>query len=380
MIPPNTLSHLTAAAKKLHWNRTSRTGLPPGTLLDETPEIPAHTRLIHYGAQGELIEEEGAALARFQELVTRNPEGVSWFHVQGQPDKDFLEELGQRFGVHSLALEDIQSRNQRPKLDDFDEQLFVALNVPRWQDEDVVLEQFSILLGDNYVISIHDSPEDISTVIRDRLARGRSRLREHGADYLMYALMDLVVDQAFPALETFGESIEQLEASLILEPRREMLNTIQAGKRALIRMRRQLWPTREAISKLGREVHDAPLMDDKLRPYLSDLYDHTVQLMELLDTYRDVVSGLMDIYLSSVNNRLSDIMRTLTVISVLFIPLTFITGVYGMNFAAFVNNPWTQPLLRWQYGYPLVWFVMLSIVAGMLWFFKRRGWIFSDFK
>ncbi|APZ44537.1 magnesium and cobalt transport protein CorA [Acidihalobacter ferrooxydans] len=359
----------------MHSNRTSRAGLPPGTLLDEAPDIPAHTRLIHYGEQGAIQEEADATLERFKNVCAITDSAVSWMHVQGQPDRAFLEELGMRFDVHPLALEDIQSREQRPKLDDYDEHLFVVLNVPRWQDDDVVLEQFSLLLGEGYVISIHDSPNDISQVVRERLARGRSRLREHGADYLMYALMDLVVDQAFPVLESFGENIEQLEANLIVEPRREMLNTIQTGKRTLIRMRRQLWPTREVISRLARDVHDEPLMDDGLRPYLGDLYDHTVQLMELMDTYRDVVSGLMDIYLSSVNNRLSDIMRTLTVISVVFIPLTFITGLYGMNFAAFVTNPWTQPLLRWKYGYPFVWFVMLMIVVGMLGFFKRRGWI-----
>lgn len=376
MSASNPLLKIIASGKRLHSNRTERTGLAPGTLIDETPDIPARTRLIQYQEQ-DMREEVGATLERFQNLLASGGDGVSWLHVQGQPDRAFLEELGTRFDVHPLALEDIQSRNQRPKLDEYDKHLFVVLNVPRWQDDDVVLEQFSLLLGDGFVISIHDSPSDISAILRDRLARGRSRLRTHGADYLMYALMDLVVDQAFPVLETFGNSVEQLEESLILAPTKDTLPTIQAAKRTLIRMRRQLWPTREAISKLNREVQDEPLMDDNLRPYLSDLYDHTVQLMELMDTYRDVVSGLMDIYLSSVSNRLNDIMRTLTIISTLFIPLTFVTGLYGMNFGNNTHSFWAMPLLRWDYGYPFILFVLIAVALGMLGFFKRRGWILS---
>lgn len=365
---------LTRSSRRLHSDRANRVGLPPGALLEETPDIPARIRLIHYAAQ-DLLEEEQTTFERLQDVIARRDGGVTWLHVQGQPDNSFLAQLGARLDVHPLVLEDIQSRNERPKLDDYEKQLFLVLNVPRWQDGDIALEQFSLLLGDGFVVSIHNSQADITVALRERLARGHSRLRTHGCDYLMYALMDLVVDQAFPVLETFGSKVEQLEESLILAPSRNALPTIQAAKRTLIHMRRQLWPTREAISNLSRSTHDTSLLNDDLRPYLSDLYDHTVQLMELMDTYRDVISGLMDIYLSSVSNRLSDIMRTLTVISTVFIPLTFITGLYGMNFASFTNHWWTQPLLHWQYGYPFVWLVMVSVAIGMLIFFKRRGWI-----
>jgi magnesium transporter len=361
-------------SRRLFSNRVRRTGLPPGTLLDETPSIPARTRLIHYGSAG-VVKEEEVRPDHFRNVIAKSDDGVTWLHVQGQPDKAFLAELGTQLDIHPLVLEDIQSRGERPKIDDYDDLLFVVLNVPRWQDGDVVLDQFSLLLGEGFIVSIHDSQVDISAVLFNRLERGRSGLRSHGSDYLLYALIDLVVDEAFPVLETFGNNVEQLEESLIVSPGMGTLPAIQAAKRTLIHMRRQLWPTREVISNLSRSERDSSLINDELRPYLRDLYDHTVQLMELVDTYRDVISGLTDIYLSSVSNRLSDIMRTLTVISTVFIPLTFITGLYGMNFASFTNHWWVQPLLHWEYGYPFVWLLMLAVAAGMLAFFKRRGWI-----
>lgn len=369
------LENMLAYTQRLHSNRAKRTGLAPGALIDEAPEISARTRLIHYLAD-DLLEEDQASLERFYEVVTQQDKGVSWLHVQGDPDRAFLEELGARFKVHPLALEDIQSHTQRPKLDDYDEHLFVVLNVPRWLDGDVVMEQFSLILGVGFVVSIHHSDSDVTQVLRERMTRSRSRLLAYGSGYLMYALMDLVIDQAFPVLEAFGNGVEALEESLILTPSKHTLPTIQAAKRTLIRMRRQLWPTREAISHLNRDLED-PLLGADLRPYLDDLTDHTVQLMELMDTYRDVVSGLMDIYMSSVSNRLNEIMRTLTVISTLFIPLTFLSGVYGMNFGNNTHSWWAMPLLRWNYGYPLILLVMLCVAIGMLTFFKRRGWIFQ---
>jgi magnesium transporter len=294
---------------------------------------------------------------------------VAWLHVQGQPDRAFLEELGERFGVHPLALEDIQSRGQRPKLNEYAKHVFIVLSTARWQGEAVALEQMNLLLGDGYVISIHASDNDVTGMLRERLARSQARLHRHGADYLLYALIDLIVDQTFPVLETFGDSAEQLEERLVVMLDKETLPAIQHAKRTLMRLRRQLWPTREVINSLLRGVDDEPLLHADLRPFLGDLYDHTVHLMDLLETYRDLVSGLMDIYLSSVSNRLNEIMRTLTVISTLFIPLTFITGVYGMNFGNDTGSPWAMPELRLYYGYPLVWLVILLVAVGMLIFF-----------
>lgn len=359
----------------LHTNRAHRAGLPPGTLIDEAGTKPARLRLVHYH-DGSIYEPQQADLEETQRLIAERT-GVTWLHVQGHPSKSLLEELGSRFEIHPLVLEDIQARGQRPKLDEYQEQVFIVLTVARWRDQAVMLEQFSLILGDGYVISVHASEDDVTGVLRERLSRSRTRLRTHGADYLLYALMDLIVDQAFPVLETFGNTVEALEENLVQEPDSQRLPAIQDAKRTLMSLRRQLWPTREVISRLIRGVQDEPLFDNELKPFLSDLYDHTVHVMDLLETYRDVVSGLMDIYLSSVSNRLNEIMRTLTVISTLFIPLTFITGIYGMNFGNNPNSPWAMPELRWYYGYPLIWLVILMVAVGMLIFFKRRGWIFS---
>lgn len=354
----------------------NRVGLPPGALLDDTLQTPVQLRVVHYLA--DRIESPApASLDTFAHCVAE-ADGVSWLHIQGLPGKALLEELGSRFGIHPLVLEDIQTRDHRPKLDEYPEHLFVVLSVPRWQDGFVILEQFSLLLGERYIISIHDSMQDITETLCARLSQSTARLRTHGADYLFYALMDLVIDQAYPLLETFGTTVDELEEHLVTQPQRETLPDIQNAKRTLIRIRRQLWPTREVISHLIRGVQNDQLLDAGLRPYLNDLYDHTITVMDMLETYRDVVTGLMDIYLSSVSNRLNEIMRTLTVISTLFIPLTFITGVYGMNFGNNTGSPWAMPELRMYFGYPMILGLMLLVALGMLLFFRRRGWIFTD--
>lgn len=353
----------------------NRIGMAPGALLDDVHAVPAQFELIHY-REHEASVLDPADLEVMQTAVAAR-DGVTWLHVQGLPSKAFLEEMGERFRLHPLLLEDIQSRDQRPKLDEYAEHLFAVLSVPRWQQGEVVLEQFSLLLGDGYVISVHDAEHDITGVLRARLAQSSSRLRQHGADYLFYSLIDLIIDQIYPLLEIFGGTVDGLEERLVTSPAHRALPDIQQAKRTLNRLRRQLWPTREVISHLIRGVRNEPLLEAGLQPYLNDLYDHTVSVMDMLETYRDTVSGLIDIHLSSVNNRLNEIMRTLTVISTLFIPLTFITGIYGMNFGSSSNSPFAMPELRWYFGYPFVLLIMLLVAAGMLLFFKRRGWIFS---
>ena len=352
-----------------------RVGMAPGALLEDTHDVAARLRLIHYRAH-EVSALEPASLEAMQTAMAAH-DGVTWLHVQGLPGKAFLEEMGARFDLHALLLEDVQSRDQRPKLDDYADHLFAVFSVPRWQDGEVVLAQFSLLLGDGYVISIHDAPNDITDVLRQRLAESSARLRQHGADYLFYALIDLIIDQIYPLLETFGETIDELEERLVTNPGHQALPDIQRAKRTLNRLRREIWPTREVIGHLIRGLGNEPLLEAGLRPYLNDLYDHTISVMDLLETYRDTVSGLIDIHLSSVSNRLNEIMRTLTVISTLFIPLTFITGIYGMNFGNNADSPFAMPELRWYFGYPLILLLMLAVATGLILFFKRRGWIFS---
>ncbi len=352
-----------------------RVGMAPGALLEDTHSVPAHIELIHY-REHDSSAIDPASLQAMQTAIAAH-DGVTWLHVQGLPGKAFLEEMGARFGLHPLLLEDIQSRDQRPKLDEYVEHLFAVFSVPRWQGDGAVLEQFSLLLGDGYVISIHDAQSDITGILRARLAQSSSRLRQHGADYLFYSLIDLIIDQIYPLLETFGGTVDELEERLVTNPGHRALPDIQSAKRTLNQLRRQLWPTREVISHLIRGVSNEPLLEAGLRPYLNDLYDHTVSVMDMLETYRDTVTGLIDIHLSSVSNRLNEIMRTLTVISTLFIPLTFITGIYGMNFGNNADSPFAMPELHWYFGYPLILSVMVMVAVGMLLFFKRRGWIFS---
>lgn len=352
-----------------------RVGMAPGALLDDAHAVPAQLQLIHYREHEASVLDPADLQAMHAAIAAHD--GVTWLHVQGLPNRAFLEEMGERFGLHPLLLEDIQSRDQRPKLDEYTEHLFAVLSVPRWQAGEVMLEQFSLLLGDGYVISIHDAQSDITGVLRARLAQSSSRLRLHGADYLFYSLIDLIIDQIYPLLETFGGTVDELEERLVTNPGHRALPDIQQAKRTLNRLRRQLWPTREVISHLIRGVRNEPLLEAGLRPYLNDLYDHTVSVMDMLETYRDTVSGLIDIHLSSVSNRLNEIMRTLTVISTLFIPLTFITGIYGMNFGNNDASPFAMPELHWYFGYPLILLLMLLVAVGMLLFFKRRGWIFT---
>lgn len=355
-----------------HRSHTHKIGSAPGTLVDLPIGSPSQLWAVHYNGD-EMTEYLDIDVQAARALV--NPDGVTWIHVQGQPDRRLLDQLGEAFGLHGLALEDVQSLVQRPKLDVFTEQLFVILNLPRWDDEGVALEQFNLFMGEGYVLSIHAGDEEVVQAVKRRMAKVRTRLRTHGTDYLFYALMDLVVDQAFPVLETFGEEVEALEEALLVRPNRSLLSTIYQHKRNLMILRRQLWPTREVVSQLMRGANDEEYFAPDLQPYLQDLYDHTVHIMDLLETYRDIVASMLDVYLSSVSNRLNDIMRVLTMISTIFIPLTFIVGVYGMNFGNNTKSPWAMPELNSYYGYPMVWGVMLLIAAGMVVFFRRKGWL-----
>ncbi|AOV16949.1 magnesium and cobalt transport protein CorA [Acidihalobacter aeolianus] len=355
-----------------HRDHTRKVGSAPGTLVDMPVTTPARLWAVHY--LGDDMTEYPDIDADAARVIVKK-EGVTWIHIQGQPDRQLLDRLGILFDLHPLALEDVQTLVQRPKLDIYQEQLFAILNLPRWNGESVELEQFNLFIGEGYVLSIHAGEEEVVQAVRRRLAKARTRLRTHGTDYLFYALMDLVVDQAFPVLETFGEEVEALEEVLLERPSRDLLSAIYQHKRNLMILRRQLWPTREVVSQLMRGTNDEEYFAPDLQPFLQDLYDHTVHIMDLLETYRDIVASMLDVYLSSVSNRLNDIMRVLTMISTIFIPLTFIVGVYGMNFGNNTKSPWAMPELNWYYGYPLVWGVMLVIAAGMVVFFRRKGWL-----
>ena len=297
---------------------------------------------------------------------------IFWLHVTGTPDADLARRLQDSLGLHPLALEDVMNGGQRPKVELYDEHLFVVLTHADYSGLDLRLFQTSLFLKGNLVISIDAGDDGLFQPVRQRLVQG-GRLRQLGPDYLLYALIDMVVDHKFPLLERMGAEIEDLETDLLEDPPADANRRLLKLKRNLLLLRRQQWPEREVLNLLLRGDKEMGI-GKKTLPYLRDSYDHTVQLMDLLETYREVVTELQNALMLAASNRLNDIIRVLAVISVIFMPLTFIAGVYGMNFdpqAGLLN----MPELGWAYGYPAVMIFMLVLTGGMLWFFRKRGWL-----
>lgn len=301
-------------------------------------------------------------------LESRDGDGIRWINVDGLSDPGLLETLLGRYGIHTLVIEDVMALEQRPKLEDYGQYLFAVLNMLTADEKTgrILSEQVSVIFGDRFVLSIQEQPGDVFGPVRERLRTGKGKLRKMGADALAYSLLDAVVDGYFTILEKFGDRVENLEEELVSSPTRETLHLLHDLKRELIFLRRCVWPLRELIGQLERR--DSPLVGESLAPYLRDLYDHTVQILETVESLRETLSGFLDIYLSSLSNRMNEIMKVLTVISTLFIPLTFIAGVYGMNYRF-------MPELQWRWGYPAVLAVMAGVAAFMLRYFHRKGWL-----
>jgi magnesium transporter len=347
-------------------------GTAPGTLVHTAPVEPGALSLnVMDFTEAELVEEQLDTAEACTPYLSRDSK--TWIQVNGIPDPDTLRTLGRQFDLQDLALEDVLNSGQRPKLDLYGNQLFLILSLPRFVDGELEVAQISIFAGENYVILFNPLDTDPFEPIRKRLRPPNNhRLRTRNIDYLLYALMDLVIDAGFPVLEVLGERIEQLEDDLLESPGRETLAQIHRLRRELLLLRRRLWPQREVVSGLLRG--DLALIEQQTHPYLRDCYDHSIQIMDLQESFREVSTSLLEVYLSSVGNRTNEIMRVLTIIATIFIPLTFIVGIYGMNFEH-PTSPWAMPELGWYYGYPLIWMVMLGVVAGMLWFFRRRHWL-----
>jgi magnesium transporter len=346
-------------------------GTPPGTLTDRVLPSMSELRisLIDYSAT-DFTEKE---LATAEECVTflKRPT-VTWIHIHGQPTPATLQEFAQVFELHPLALEDILNSGQRPKVETYGDQLFVITSLPAIRDDVVFSEQISIFAGKDYIISFHSGASDPFSLVRKQLHSQTAKIRVRKADYLLYCLLDVIIDEGFPVLEAFGEQIEILEEELLEQPDKTTLRKLHEIKRELLFLRRMLWPQRELLNKLIRDEDE--LLDKGTTIYLRDCYDHTVQIMDLLESYRDMIASMLDVYLSSISYRLNDVMRVLTVIATIFIPLTFIVGVYGMNFGANSKSPWAMPELNWDYSYPVLWLIMLVIAVGMFIFFRRKGW------
>ena len=297
--------------------------------------------------------------------------GITWIHLQGHVQPDTLHALGDLLGLHTLALEDVLNVGQRPKFEMYGDQVFIVGSLPVPDGDNVRLEQISIFFGNNYVVSFLGTGNHPFEPVWQRLRKDSGRIRRQGADYLLYCLLDVVIDQGFPVLEHFGERLEQLEEVLLEQPGKSALAELHYIKRELLMLRRVLWPQREVINALQR--HDLDIVCNEVRIYFRDCYDHTIQIMDLVETYRDIAAGMLDIYLSSVSHRLNEIMRVLTIIATLFIPPTFIVGLYGMNFDRSAG-PLNMPELGWPYGYLAVWGVIILMTVGMLLYFKFKKW------
>ncbi|KAF5087558.1 magnesium/cobalt transporter CorA [Methanoculleus horonobensis] len=293
-------------------------------------------------------------------------EGVTWIDVDGVHDTGVIQTVGDAVGIHPLTLEDIANTHQRPKIEDYGDYLYVAVRMLAPGDGEFHSEQVSLVLGRGYVVSFQEHPGDVFERIRERLRAGAGRLRSERADYLFYALLDAIVDGYFSVIEVFGERIEVVEEEVVAEPDRETLQAIYSLKRSLIALRRSVWPLREAVAQLERG--ESPLIGEPTLFYLRDVYDHVIEVAETVETYRDTMSGTLDVYLSSQSSRMNEIMKVLTVIATIFIPLTFIAGVYGMNFAYMpeISHPW---------GYPLALASMAAVAVAMLVYFRKKGWI-----
>lgn len=352
---------------KLIKKHSRKAGLPPGTLvhIGKRKEESVRVTIIDYDEEN-FQEKQLSAIEQcfpFKETAT-----VTWINIDGIHDVSLIEKLGKQFELHPLILEDILNTEQRPKLEDFEKYIFIVLKMLSYDDKEQTIEaeQVSLVVGPNFVISFQERVGDVFEQIRERIRNAKGRVRRMGADYLGYTLIDAVVDGYFSILEKFGEKVEALEEELVTEPTNKTMQQIHNLKRELILLRKSVWPLREVISALQKS--DISIIKETTGIYLRDVYDHTIQIIDTIESFRDMVSGMLDIYLSSISNRMNAVMKVLTIIATIFIPLTFVAGIYGMNFKF-------MPELEWRWGYPAVLAVMVAVAVIMLIYFRRKKWL-----
>ncbi|HJX18192.1 MAG TPA: magnesium/cobalt transporter CorA [Acidiferrobacterales bacterium] len=354
--------------RRLTHKRSRKSGLPPGTPvhIGERKAGAPRVSLMQYDGE-QLVEEEMTDVSACRTWLSRP--GVTWINIEGVHQIDLLERLGECVGLHSLVLEDIANTGQRPKAEDYGGYLYVVLRMLSLQaaSQEVVGEQVSLIVGPNFVISFQEGiAGDAFNPIRERLRTAKGRVRREGADYLVYSLIDAIVDGYFVLLEKLGEQIEVLDERMLANRAGDVARTIHLLKREMIWLRKAVWPLREMINTLQHA--ETPLIRASTGVYLKDVYDHTIEVIDTVETYRDVLSGMLENHLSLLTTRLNEIMKVLTVISTIFIPLTFITGIYGMNFRF-------MPELEWRWGYPLSLLAMVIIGVAMYFYYRRKKWL-----
>jgi magnesium transporter len=350
-----------------------KAGLPPGALV-HVGTVKAEKikiTLIDYNETTFEVKELETVEESFS---CKDTSTVTWINIDGVHQIDIIEKIGKHFELHPLVLEDIVNTSQRPKMEDFDSYLFLVLKMLYRKDngKEAKSEQVSLVVGPQYVITFQEIEGDIFNPVRERIRSGKGRLRKRGSDYLAYALIDAIIDNYFIVLEKMGEEIEELEKELINNPTPQTLYEINRLKAELLFLRKSIWPLREVINGLQRG--ESSLIKDTTGIFLRDVYDHTIQVIDTIETFRDLVSGMFDTYLSSLSNKMNEVMKVLTIIATIFIPLTFIAGIYGMNFNPAVS-PWNMPELNWDFGYLVAIGIMVIIALGMVIYFKRKKWL-----
>jgi magnesium transporter len=347
--------------------RSKKAGLPPGALV-HIGERRAETLKMTVIDYDETHVEEKEIKTIEESFPFQDKPSMKWINIDGLHRVEVLEKLGEGYHIHPLVLEDILNTDQRPKMEEYDGYLFIVLKMLDYDDQSngVITEQISLILGPHFIFSFQEKEGDVFNSVRERIRNGKGRIRKMGTDYLAYALLDAVVDNYFIILERLGGKIEGLEERLVTHPTTSTLQEIHHLKRELIFLRKAVWPLREVV--VGLERGESPLVQESTRVYLRDVYDHTIQVIDTVETFRDMVSGMLDIYLSSISNRMNAVMKVLTIIATIFIPLTFIAGIYGMNFKY-------MPELEWRWGYPIILLIMFVIGVLMLFYFRKRKWL-----
>ncbi len=342
-------------------------GIPPGTaeysgrIHDQEVEIT----VLDYDSD-KVQEFKGITIAEIEAF--RESPTVSWINIDGIHRADIVADLGAMFHLHPLVIEDILTPDQRPKMEVFDGFIYVVLKMLDYSEEhhEVVGEQVSLVLTPHTVLCFQERRGDAFEPVRKRIRSGKGRIRNRGCDYLAYALLDSIVDRYFQILERLGEDLEVMENSIVANPAHETLGNIHHMRKEILFMRKSIWPLRELVANLERE--ESNLVKEPTRRFFRDVYDHTIQIIDTVETFRDMLSGLHDTYLSSLSNRMNETMKVLTIIATIFIPLTFVAGIYGMNFRF-------MPELEWKWGYPVVWLLLIGLAVGMILFFKKKKWI-----
>ena len=345
----------------------SKSGMAPGTMvfIGKQKRDKVRLDLIDF-SNDSLFELRDATINQCINYAKKS--SVTWINVNGIHDIELIAELGKHFELHALTLEDIVNTSQRLKTEEFQKYIFIVLKMIEFNEavNEVKIEHVSVILGENFVISFLEDEGDFFDSVRDRIRTEKGRIRTMKTDYLAYALLDSVVDHYFLAIERIGDRIETIDDRIMVNSKQEDINDIHRLKRHILSLRKAVWPLREELGALTKS--ESGIIHPESKLYWRDLYDHTVQIIDIVETYRDLLGSMQEIYLSSISNRMNEIMKVLTMIATIFIPLTFIVGVYGMNFE-------TMPELQWPWGYYMIWGIMLVISLGLVIFFKRRKWI-----